>query len=218
MKDTGYGKLAVKQARSLLIEMELIVPVQQHRSNRGRYGKKVFRVIEPWYEKHPTAPRYGFNTSPRYGFDTLTAVWNPYPEGVPVEGIPIEGEESAAVFCEADLEGGVLPLQTTPKEKTPSETQRAEAWDAIGINGHGPRRYREGWPRAYQEYQESTPSAKLSDVMEQFILYCESQQIKIPHGFYVAKRAIEARETRQASVPVAGGSEGKGKFDGIPVY
>ena len=87
----------------------------------------------------------------------------------------------------------------------------------IGIKDHGPKLYREGWVRVYQQHRERVPSTKLSDAMEQFIRYCESEQIKIPNIFFTAKRAIEAAEDRQALIP-ADGSEAKGKFDELPVY
>jgi hypothetical protein len=213
--DTGYGEVAVKKARKLLIEMRLLVPIQQARSTGGRYGKKEFRVVVPWYQNHTAAPQDTFSTSPRDTFDTPTVVSKPYQEGLPVEGTPIRSSrEAAAAISDSVLEGGDSPLQTTPEEKT-CRSER-EAWEAIGIEGHGPPRYRNGWVKTYQQHRETTPSEKLSDVMERFIRDCENQQIKIPHAFYAAKRAVEAREGRL--IPPADSSVEKGKFDDIPIY
>ena len=44
-KETGYGKNTLKSARSALVSMGFLVPVQQHRDTDGRYRKKVFSVF-----------------------------------------------------------------------------------------------------------------------------------------------------------------------------
>lgn len=210
---TGYGINAVKRGKLILMEMGLLTPLEQSREG-GQFGRKKFRVnaVAP-IQAHGTvapstvapstvAPKQCQEGSPSKGF----------PER---EGYPVEAEESATAFCEPDLEGGGSPLQTTPEEKT--YESKPGAWEAIGIKDHGPPRYRDGWVKAYRQHREKTPSEKLSDVMEQFIRYCELEQVKVPHVFYMAKHAIEAAENRQNPIPAAAGADGKGKFDDIPV-
>jgi len=202
---TGYGINAVKAARRLLLKLGLLTQIEQSREG-GRYGWKKFRVntvalkqahgtVAPSTVAPPTvAPCTVARKQCQEGFPS---------EGFPPkEGNPAEAEESAAAFSRSDLE-----------KLRESEDS---AWGAIGRKDHGPHPYRVGWIKAYRQHRSDPAAENLSDVMEQFIRDCESRGIKIPPGFYSAKRAIEAAESRPTLS--ANSSLESGKFDDIPVY
>ncbi|HXJ44094.1 MAG TPA: hypothetical protein VNH18_32710 [Bryobacteraceae bacterium] len=91
---------------------------------------------------------------------------------------------------------------------------KVKAWSEIAIPPCGGPEFQSTWERIHSERPESEG---LADTMERCIQACGQAAIRVPKPFYDAKRRVEA-ESRQASIPGADGSEGKSKFDGIPVY
>jgi hypothetical protein len=86
-RDTGYGELAVKRAKKVLIGIGLLVPVQQHRDTDGRYKKKVFRVCtEVSKASHGTGVCFSYPTAGYFSHPTVVS--KAYQEGVPYEGYP----------------------------------------------------------------------------------------------------------------------------------
>jgi hypothetical protein len=95
-RDSGYGVNCVKEARSLLVGMNLLIPCRQERRG-GKFGRKIFQMA--WKASPMSRVKSSVHSAevsssvvPRTD-ERLTAAQKPAQKGVPVKGNPSKGNQ-----------------------------------------------------------------------------------------------------------------------------
>jgi len=146
VRETGYGKNAVKLARKRLVAMGVLVPVEQNREG-GRFGRKTFRVNAMVSKQcHGTVgqkPDHGANGASTRGNAAASGVRQTDLDGA-------ESDSTAAHFTgarstvapsmgarEQGQEGN--PSQGSPSEGFPSTPEGIEGAESASVTSSLPR-------------------------------------------------------------------------------